>query len=77
MDEAVWNHAVYSKNRERLLNAEIADDCILPRYHFTKSHLGSRQVRTFGHLIMSSVKGTPNDLQWTVTVCHRVDSPRL
>ena len=24
MDEAVWNHAVYSKNRERLLNEEIA-----------------------------------------------------
>src|SRR5258708_19034154 len=25
MDEAVWNHAVYSKNRERLLNAELAE----------------------------------------------------
>ena len=25
MDEAVWNHAVYSKNRERLLNEEIAE----------------------------------------------------
>ena len=24
MDEPVWNHAVFSKNRERLLNAEIA-----------------------------------------------------
>ena len=24
-DEAVWNHAVYSKNRERLLNEEIAE----------------------------------------------------
>src|ERR1700739_3836038 len=24
-DEAVWNHAVYSKNRERLLNDEIAE----------------------------------------------------
>jgi transposase len=24
MDEAVWNHAVFSKNRERLLNEEIA-----------------------------------------------------
>jgi transposase len=24
MDEAVWNHAVYSKNRERLPNEEIA-----------------------------------------------------
>jgi transposase len=24
MDEQVWNHAVFSKNRERLLNAEIA-----------------------------------------------------
>jgi transposase len=25
MDEAVWNHAVYSKNRERLLKEEIAE----------------------------------------------------
>jgi len=25
MDEAVWNHALYSKNRERLLNEEIAE----------------------------------------------------
>jgi transposase len=25
MDEVVWNHAVYSKNRERLLNEEIAE----------------------------------------------------
>jgi transposase len=25
MDEAVWNRAVYSKNRERLLNEEIAE----------------------------------------------------
>jgi len=25
MDEAVWNHAVFSKNRERLLNEEIAE----------------------------------------------------
>lgn len=24
MDESVWNHAVFSKNRERLLNQEIA-----------------------------------------------------
>jgi transposase len=25
MDEAVWNHAVYRKNRERLLNEEVAE----------------------------------------------------
>src|SRR5438132_11795127 len=25
MDEEVWNHAVFSKNRERLLNEEIAE----------------------------------------------------
>ena len=25
MDEAVWNHAVYSKNRERLLKEEVAE----------------------------------------------------
>jgi transposase len=26
MDEAVWNHAVFSKNRERLLNDEVAQE---------------------------------------------------
>jgi hypothetical protein len=26
MDEEVWNHAVFSKNRERLLNEEIGED---------------------------------------------------
>jgi len=26
MDEEVWNHAVFSKNRERLLNEEIAEE---------------------------------------------------
>lgn len=26
MDEAVWNHAVFSKNRERLLNEEVAQE---------------------------------------------------
>ena len=25
MDEPVWNHAVFSKNRERLLNQEVAE----------------------------------------------------
>src|ERR1700680_4393004 len=30
MDEAVWNHAVFSKNRERLLNEEIAE-CFFQR----------------------------------------------
>jgi transposase len=25
MDEVVWNHAVFSKNRERLLNEEVAE----------------------------------------------------
>jgi transposase len=25
MDEVLWNHAVYSKNRERLLNEEVAE----------------------------------------------------
>ena len=24
MDEAIWNHAVFSKNRDRLLNQELA-----------------------------------------------------
>ena len=31
MDERVWDHAVFSKNRERLLNEEIAEMCIRDR----------------------------------------------
>src|SRR5258707_15751568 len=30
MDEAVWNHAVYRKNRERLLNEENAETIFQP-----------------------------------------------
>jgi transposase len=44
MDEAIWNHAVYSKNRERLLNEEIAES-------FFQAGIGTSQApyvrRTF------------------------------
>ena len=38
MDEPVWNHAVFSKNRERLLNQEVAQEFlrrVLAQAHFT------------------------------------------
>ena len=31
MDDAVWNHAVFSKNRDRLLNSEVAQQFFAER----------------------------------------------
>jgi transposase len=30
MDDAVWNHTVFSKNRDRLLNSEVAQQFFSP-----------------------------------------------
>ena len=37
MDEPVWNHAVFSKNRERLLNQEIAREFFGAFWHKPKN----------------------------------------
>ena len=51
MDEPVWNHAVFSKNRERLLNQEVAQEffrCVLAR---AKPHLSDEHFTVDGTLI--------------------------
>ena len=41
MDEPVWNHAVFSKNRERLLNQDVARDFFGRVLAEAKPHLSS------------------------------------
>src|ERR1041384_3822449 len=51
MDEPVWNHAVFSKNRERLLNQEVARaffDRVLKQ---AKPHLSDEHFTVDGTLI--------------------------
>src|SRR6201982_1705268 len=49
MDEAVWNHAVYSKNRERLLNEEIAES-FFQRVQRAKPHMSDEHFTVDGTL---------------------------
>src|ERR1700751_2376027 len=51
MDEAVWNHAVYSKNRERLLNEEIAESFFQPVLERAKPHMSDEHFTVDGTLI--------------------------
>jgi transposase len=51
MDEPVWNHAVFSKNRDRLLNQEVARvffDRVLSR---AKAHLSDEHFTVDGTLV--------------------------
>src|SRR6266849_1694663 len=54
MDEAVWNHAVFSKNRERLLNEEIAEGFFRRVLERAKPHMSDE------HFTMDG-KGNPPD----------------
>jgi transposase len=51
MDEPVWNHAVFSKNRERLLNQEVARDFFLRVLDEAKPHLSDEHFSVDGTLI--------------------------
>src|ERR1700724_1709430 len=51
MDEAVWNHAVYSKNRERLLNEEIAESFFQRVLERAKPYLSDEHFTVDGTLI--------------------------
>jgi IS5 family transposase len=64
MDEAVWNHAVFSKNRERLLNEEVAREFFAAALAQAKEHLSSehftvdgRTTRHGGYAISQSRRG--------------------
>ena len=51
MDEVVWNHAVFSKNRERLLNEEMADVFFQRVLERAKPYLSDEHFTVDGTLI--------------------------
>ena len=51
MDEAVWNHAVFSKNRERLLNEEIAEAFFRRVLERAKAYMSDEHFTVDGTLI--------------------------
>ena len=51
MDEPVWNHAVFSKNRERLLNQEVAREFFRRVLAQAKVHLSDEHFTVDGTLI--------------------------
>jgi len=51
MDEPVWNHAVFSKNRERLLNQEVAQAFFSRVLAQAKEHLSDEHFTVDGTLI--------------------------
>src|SRR6476619_1274542 len=48
MDESVWNHAVFSKNRERLLNEEIAEGFFRRVLERVKPHMSDEHFTVDG-----------------------------
>jgi len=51
LDEPVWNHAVFSKNRERLLNQEVAREFFRRVLAQAKPHLSDEHFTVDGTLI--------------------------
>ena len=51
MDEAVWNHAVFSKNRERLLNEEMAEAFFQRVLERAQPHMSDEHFTVDGTLI--------------------------
>ena len=51
MDEAVWNHAVFSKNRERLLNEELAEAFFQRGLKIARPYLSDEHFTVDGTLI--------------------------
>ena len=51
MDEPVWNHAVFSKNRERLLNQEVAQEFFQRVLAQAEQHLSDEHFTVDGTLI--------------------------
>ena len=51
MDEAVWNHAVFSKNRERVLNQEVARSFFTRVLEQAQPHLSDEHFTVDGTLI--------------------------
>jgi Transposase domain (DUF772) len=51
LDEPVWNHAVFSKNRDRLLNQEVAQEFFRRVLAQAKPHLSDEHFSVDGTLI--------------------------
>src|SRR5579864_1756541 len=51
LDEPVWNHAVFSKNRDRLLNQEVAQEFFRRVLAEAKGHLSDEHFTVDGTLI--------------------------
>ena len=51
MDEVVWNHAVFSKNRERLLNEEIAEGFFQQVLERAKPYMSDEHFTVDGTMI--------------------------
>ncbi len=51
MDEPVWNHAVFSKNRERLLNESVAREFFAEVIEQAKPHLSQEHFTVDGTMI--------------------------
>lgn len=51
MEEAVWNHAVFSKNRDRLLNEEISEEFFQHVLKLAQPHLSDEHFTVDGTLI--------------------------
>ena len=51
LDEPVWNHAVFSKNRERILNQEVAQEFFARVLKQAKPHLSDEHFTVDGTLI--------------------------
>jgi transposase len=51
MDESVWNHAVFSKNRERLLNETVAREFFAEVLEQAKPHLSQEHFTVDGTMI--------------------------
>jgi transposase len=51
LDEPVWNHAVFSKNRERVLNQEVAREFFMRVLEQAKPHLSEEHFTVDGTLI--------------------------
>src|ERR1700721_2936110 len=51
MDEVIWNHSVYSKSRERLLNEEIAESFFQRVLERARPHMSDEHFTVDGTLI--------------------------
>src|ERR1700682_5513486 len=53
MDDAVWNHAVFSKNRARLLNSDVAQQCFAAVNQQAKRFMSDDHFTVDGTLIQA------------------------